>query len=314
VLARSRQVSWLTEADVEQRLRELDSTSWLGASFGGEFSLAGAQAKTALILEDGRWGVPTGSIPTTHILKPAVAGLDDHDLNEHLCLDAPRRAGLLAVRTRVVRFGDESAVVVERYDRRQCGSEIERIHQEDLCQALSVAPSGKYQNQGGPGPTAVARLLRSVMDARAADDAVRRFADASIWNWLSAGTDAHAKNLSLLSARDHVRLAPLHDVASAVPYGTHERKLRLAMRIGGDDGVVPARNTWPGAWRDLGLEAETLRARLLERAAQAPDAFADAANQPDNVALGRPTPSKLVDLVAERAIRCTRVVETTPMA
>ena len=79
--------------------RGLDSLA-RSRSFTGQFSLAGAQAKTALLFQDGRWGVPSGSTPTTHILKPAVAGLDDHDLNEHLCLDAARRAGLIAARTR----------------------------------------------------------------------------------------------------------------------------------------------------------------------------------------------------------------------
>jgi serine/threonine-protein kinase HipA len=311
VLARSGNVTWLTEDDVAERLRELrqDSTAWLGTSFTGQFSLAGAQAKTALLFQDGRWGVPAGSTPTTHILKPAVAGFDDHDLNEHLCLDAARRAGLLAVRTRVARFGDESAVVVDRYDRQERSSEILRVHQEDLCQALGVAPSAKYQNEGGPGPADIAKLLREAMPPRIADDAVRRFADALIWNWLIAGTDAHAKNYSLLLAQDQVRLAPLYDVASALPYGTHEKKLRLAMKIGGDYGVFPARNTWPGASRDLGLDADVLLARVLELGARAPDAFADAANQPDIVALERPMPGRLVDLVAERATRCMRLIE-----
>ena len=87
-------IIWLTNDEVAERLRELkaDSTAWLGRAFTGQFSLAGAQAKTALLNQDGRWGVPQGASPTTHILKPAVAGLDDHDLNEHICLDAARRA------------------------------------------------------------------------------------------------------------------------------------------------------------------------------------------------------------------------------
>ena len=95
VLTRPGRVTWLSEDGVAQRIRELrqDSTAWLGESFTGQFSLAGAQAKTALLFRDGRWGVPSGSTPTTHILKPAVAGLDDHDLNEHLCLDAARSCG-----------------------------------------------------------------------------------------------------------------------------------------------------------------------------------------------------------------------------
>jgi len=113
-LTRSGEVTWLTNAEVGQRLRELreDATAWLGRDFTGQFSLAGAQAKTALLYEDNRWGVPSGSAATSHILKPAVAGFDDHDLNEHLCLDAARRAGLVVARTRIARFGGESAIVV----------------------------------------------------------------------------------------------------------------------------------------------------------------------------------------------------------
>ena len=253
-------VSWLTEEDVAGRLRDLreDTTSWLGRPFTGQFSLAGAQAKTALLFEDGRWGVPSGSTPTTHILKPAVTGLDDHDLNEHLCLDAARRAGLVAARTSIARFGDETAVVVMRYDRRaRDDGAIARIHQEDLCQALGVPPSRKYQNEGGPSPAAIARLLRNAMAPAAAEDSVARFADALIWNWVIGGTDAHAKNYSLLLAGDQVRLAPLYDVASALPYGMHERGLRFAMTIGGDYRVSPYRNTWPEAAAELGVALQT---------------------------------------------------------
>jgi serine/threonine-protein kinase HipA len=311
VLGRSGEIAWLSDDDVAERLRELreDSTAWLGRSFTGQFSLAGAQAKTALLFQDGRWGVPSGSTPTTHILKPAVGGLDDHDLNEHLCLDAARRAGLLAVRTNVSRFGDETAVVVARYDRREAlGGEILRVHQEDLCQALGVPPGRKYQNEGGPGPAQIARLLREAIPPAIAEDAVWRFADALIWNWLIGGTDAHAKNYSLLLAGDQVRLAPLYDIASALPYGVHERKLRFAMKIGGDYRVFLQRNTWPGAARDLGLDAGALVDRVSELASFAPDGFADAVSAPDIVALDRGLPGKLLDLVAARAARCRRLL------
>jgi serine/threonine-protein kinase HipA len=161
-------------------------------TFTGQFSLAGAQAKTALVRSGERWGVPSGSTPTTHVLKPAVAGLDDGDVSEHLCLDAARRAGLTAARTAVSRFDDETAVVVTRYDPLERDGSIVRVHQEDLCQALSVPPDGKYENEGGPGVERVATLLRDAMPARESGTAVRRFADALIWNWLIAGTDAFA--------------------------------------------------------------------------------------------------------------------------
>jgi serine/threonine-protein kinase HipA len=310
VLGRAGNITWLTDDEVEGRLRELrhDSTAWLGPGFTGQFSLAGVQSKTALLRRNGRWGVPTGATPTTHILKPAMTGLADHDLNEHLCLDAARRAGLLAVRTKVARFGDESAVVVERYDRRFAGRDIVRVHQEDVCQALSISPSGKYQHDGGPGPREIVALLRRLMPSGAAYAVTWRFADALIWNWLIAGTDAHAKNYSILLAGDDIRVAPLYDMSSALPYGVHEKKLRMAMKIGGDYGIFPGRNNWPAAAADLRLPADQLVDRVRELAIRAPDAFAEAARAADISALGRALPGTLVDLIADRAKRCLRII------
>jgi serine/threonine-protein kinase HipA len=312
VLGRTGEVMWLTEDDVASRLRELreDSTAWLGRTFTGQFSLAGAQAKTALLFDGSRWGVPSGPIPTTHILKPAIAGLDDHDLNEHLCLDAARRAGLIAARSTIGRFADETAVVITRYDRiRDAEKRIARVHQEDLCQALGVPPGGKYQNEGGPTPARIARLFRDAMTPQAGEEAVRRFADALIWNWLIAGTDAHAKNYSVLLAGNQVRLAPLYDIASALPYGTHERKLRLAMKIGSSYDVFLQRSRWPDAARDLGLDADALVERARELARITPDAFADAASAPEVEALQRDLPGQLLQLVADRARRCLELLD-----
>lgn len=311
-LERPGDVTWLTEDEVAERLRELkaDATAWLGRSFTGQFSLAGAQAKTALLFQDGRWGVPSGATPTSHILKPAVAGFDDHDLNEHLCLDAARRAGLIVARTRVGHFGDESAIVVDRYDRVQIGARIVRVHQEDLCQALAVPPGQKYQNEGGPGPIQVVELLRNAMPARAADDAVWRFIDALAWNWLIAGTDAHAKNYSLLLAGNDVRLAPLYDVASALPYGTHEKKLRLAMKLGGHYDVFTYRDPWPRAAEELGVDTDTVIDRVRALAARAPDSFADAAATSEVTELKRDLATHLVDLVSERVTRCVALLRT----
>ena len=140
------------------------------------------------------------------------------------------------------------------------GDGVLRVHQEDLCQALGLPPDRKYQRDEGPTPAQIARLLRDSMPPSVAEDAVWRFADALAWNWLIAGTDAHAKNYSLLLSADQVRLAPLYDVASALPYGTDEHKLRLAMKIGKSYAVYPRRNYWPAAAADLDLDADALRA------------------------------------------------------
>jgi serine/threonine-protein kinase HipA len=173
-----------------------------------------------------------------------------------------------------------------------------------MCQALGKAPSMKYQNEGGPGPSDVAGLIRGVMPARIAEEAIWRFADALIWNWLVAGTDGHAKNYSLLLADNDVRLAPLYDIASGLPYGTNERKLRLAMKIGGEYDVFPARNNWPAAAKQLRVDADRLQDRVIELAQMAPEAFADAAGADPVKALDRPLPATLVSLVADRSTRC----------
>lgn len=298
-------VEWLSDDDVAQLLREVraDQTAWLGARGGaGRWSLAGAQAKIALRHDGARWGRPFGRSATTHILKPAISGLDQHDLNEHLCLQAARGAGVLAARSRVITVADERAICVERYDRVPAGEDIARIHQEDLCQALGVHPDRKYESDGGPSVAGIASLLTRTIGGRAARHARERLADALALNWLLAGPDAHAKNYSLLLSAGQVRLAPLYDVASALPYpDVYPDKLRLAMRIGGQylASRVTADN-WRRAAAHLALDEPVVLSRVARLAERLPDAMAAAAAHPDVTALGSPLPQQLVDLVAHR--------------
>ena len=313
VVGKAGTIRWLDEDQVAARLTTLmgDPAAWLGPDFTGRFSLAGAQAKTALYFDGKRWGLPTGAAPTTHILKPAIAGLDDHDLNEHLCLDAARRAGLLVARTRIARFGKRTAIVVDRYDRRRVDARVARIHQEDLCQALRISPRNKYQTDGGPGPGAVAMLLRdTVRPVGAATAAVKAFTDALAWNWIIGGTDAHAKNYSILLSGDQVRFAPLYDVASVLPYdGVYEPKLKMAMKLGGEYRLKGhSQRTWPKVAGDVGLDADRTVARVAALAAAAPDAFRDAAANPEVRRLRRPLSRRLVDAVADRAARCAALL------
>jgi serine/threonine-protein kinase HipA len=59
----------------------------------------------------------------------------------------------------VTRFKDEIAIVIERYDRQRRGNDVVRIHQEDICQALGIMPTQKYQNEGGPSAFNIVELL-----------------------------------------------------------------------------------------------------------------------------------------------------------
>lgn len=300
----------LHEREIAARLRALkrDQSSWLGEGDSGRFSLAGAQGKFALHRDEGGWGIPDGALPTTHILKPAIPGHADHEINEHLCLAAARRLGLLAARSEVAEFEDQRAIVVERYDRATVGGHLLRIHQEDLCQALSVPPSGKYEADGGPGARSIIDLIARVMSPPDARVSIHRFTDALILNWFIAGTDAHAKNYGLLLRGGDVKMAPLYDLASALPYREHESRLKLAMKLGRDYGAWPRHDPWPYAARSCGLGADALRARVLDLGGRIPDALSDAAADPAIRRLGSPLPAVLVGRVADRVRRCLAVM------
>ncbi len=307
------EIRWLDADEVAERLRLLrrDPTAW-HTSDTGQFSLAGAQAKTAMYFDTntGRWGEPQGAIATTHILKPAVIGLDDHDLNEHLCLRAANLIGLPAASSYVGRFGSERVIVVERYDRlRHSDGTITRIHQEDMCQALGLPPTSKYQNDGGPTPEQIITILRNnVFPASAATAAVNHFVDALAYNWIIGGTDAHAKNYSVLLAGSQVRLAPLYDIASALAYDDmYVPKLRMAMKIGGEYGIEAASGRH---WRRFAeankLDPHETIARIDDLASRSPDAFATAARDKSVRALRSRLPASLADRIATRAAQCRK--------
>lgn len=232
-LAAGGDIKWLTDAEIAERLADLKRTQSMGRQKNeGQFSLPGAQPKTALLRgDDGRWGVPSGRIPTTHILKPPISDLDGQAENEVFCLALANKAGLAAARANVMRFGEEIAIVVERYDRfRNREGEVRRIHQEDMCQAMAVHPAKKYENEGGPGIVKIMDLLNWSSDPT---EDRRRFMRAIAFNFVIMGTDAHAKNYSMLFAAGRVRLAPLYDVASYIPYVPERwQDLRMPMKIG----------------------------------------------------------------------------------
>lgn len=311
-------IAWLNEDEIAARLRALreDHAAGRSARDTGQFSLAGAQPKTALLFQNGRWGVPSGRMPTTHILKPPTGQLDGYAENEHFCLRLARALGLPTASSEVRVFGNEKAFVVERYDRVQTTtpaartkSKILRLHQEDMCQALAVEPTRKYQNEGGPSPALIARLLVSHSSEGRQD--LLTLLDALLFNWLIAGTDAHAKNYSLLlAARGRVRLAPLYDLSSALPYPElDQRRLKLAMKLGATYRVrdIAARNVTTLA-KELGLDTELalVRARALAETMRAQVQLVAAGVRADG--LNHPIVDRLEKQIDLHARRCLSVL------
>ncbi|MCS3765804.1 MULTISPECIES: type II toxin-antitoxin system HipA family toxin [Bradyrhizobium] len=302
-------VEWLDETAIAKRLQTLreDHAAWRLPRDAGQFSLAGAQPKTALLFQKGKWGIPSGRIPTTHILKPPTGHFDGHAENEHICLILARNLGLPVADTQVMRFGKEIAIVIERYDRQFSGNEIVRVHQEDICQALGILPTRKYQNDGGPSPADVIELLRTYSTDRVVD--VDTFVEALGFNWLIAGTDAHAKNYSLLLAGGpHVRLAPLYDIASILPYDDIDlQKIKLAMKIGGDYKLSQiGLRDWQKFARETRLDPDKVIAGLISMAEQLPDIVAAVREQGRKDGLDNAIIGRLAEHLIARAKQCRR--------
>ena len=231
-------VEWLDEASLETLLREVAARSSPDrrVMHTGQFSLPGALGKVALVWDEAgsRWGRPSGRRASTHILKPPLPGVAGHNENEHFSLRLAREAGLPAASSRVVRFGGQGAIAVERYDRwTDPRGEVRRRHQEDMSQALGLDPALRYAAEGGAGIREIVRLLRD----HAAPGGVDAFVRGVAFAWITAGTDAHPRNFSLLiEPGENGTLAPLYDLASALGLGVKPRQmrgLRMAMAIGG---------------------------------------------------------------------------------
>ena len=273
---RTGDIDWLSDTDFAELVRDLAThqSDWDPGRFGGRWSLAGAQPKAALVRDpaSGRFGIPRDATPTTVIVKPAIAGYARHHINEALCLSAAGEAGLLAAVSEVVEIADVQVLISMRYDRLHDGTAWRRVHQEDMCQALSVHPSLKYQSDGGPGVGKIADLLaRLPIEDREVN--AERFFKALAYNVLIGGTDAHAKNYSLVLIGARAQVSPLYDVASAAPYDQHQRLLS-SMKIGDHWKMLDVTNSdWRTVGRRLGLSGDRAVAWVDELREQLPGAF-----------------------------------------
>ena len=297
-------VDWLTETEVARELRTVREHGIPGTTPRtiGQFSLAGAQPKIALLHDGRRWGLPRGRTPTTHILKPPTREFAGFAENEHFCLDLAARLGLGAASSRVTRFDTEVAIVVQRFDRVKRDGVYRRLHQEDACQALGVMPNLKYENQGGPGIADIVTLLRAT--SHAAVDDVGRFLGAVALGWVIAATDGHAKNYALLhGAGQRVRLAPLFDIASYLPYTDRAlHRVKLAMQVGGEYLI---RRVARPHWIDLADRIAVPPHQLLDEVRALLTRLPDAIEDTRAAAVRDGLNAKFVNGLAQRLVRRT---------
>ena len=218
-------------------------------------------------------------------------------------MTAARRLGLDAAVTAYTGFDGELAVVVTRY---HCilgaDGRVQRVHQEDMCQALAVFPRDKYEFDCGPRAARLVATLEPPSLPETRSDNADGFIAALVYNYLIGAPDAHAKNYSVLLAGDQVKFAPLYDVASGLPFDRrgHEGLGSAAMSIGGEKRfgkVVRRYGEQFGA--EVGREPERLLARVREMAERIPDTLAEFMYEPEIVGPAGELRPRLLDRVAD---------------
>ena len=223
-------------------------------------SLAGAQGKLAVSIRDGRFNLPQNGAPSSHILKPKSARFDGLVENEFFCMRLAAKAGLEVAGVEMGQAGDIPFLQVERFDRaRLPDGRLERIHQEDFCQALGIPPELKYQQEGGPNLKKSFTLVRSVSTIPGPD--VLRLFDAVVFNFLIGNSDAHGKNFSFLYHDGNARLAPLYDLVCTQAYP--QISADLAMKIGDErkPSQIHARD-WQKFFKEVGFGNAVAQQRL----------------------------------------------------
>lgn len=209
---------------------------------GVRLSLAGAQDKLPVRISGQQISLPLEQAPSTHLLKFASPYFKYLPENEYLLGRLASRMGLPVPQAELLRPDNGGTIlVVERYDRRLEKSEIQRLHQEDFCQALGRSPLRKYQKEGGPRHAELAEIIRIHGSLPLAD--LRLLARWAIFNWLMGNCDAHAKNVSLLlSPLRGTRLAPFYDLVCTRVYKPLDRNLAMSFGDQFEPGQVIRRD------------------------------------------------------------------------
>lgn len=260
----------LSDTEVARLLRGILSPSPLGLPDDEDFriSIAGAQEKTALLNFEGRWCMPHGATPTTHIFKLplGLVGGQQYDMresveNEWLCAQILAAFGLPVAPCEILKFEDMTVLSVVRFDRSWWNSpdgdrRLLRLPQEDMCQATGTPPWKKYEADDGPGVAPIMGLLAGALDPSADR---RTFFQAQVLFWMLCATDGHAKNFSLfLRPGGAYELTPMYDVLSAYPIlGEGSGKLsifkaKMAMAVRSDNAHWKMREILHRHWLAVG--------------------------------------------------------------
>lgn len=271
----------------------------LAGQEGLRLSLAGAQDKLPVVLQGTRIGLPLNGTPSTHILKPPIPGIDGSVFNEAFCMTLARSLKLTVAPVQIVPAAGTLVLRVQRYDRLAAdgAAYAQRLHQEDLCQALGVPPEHRYQNEGGPDLAQCFALLRRA--TRPSAPHVLALLDGVVFNTLIGNHGAHGRNFSLLYGARGAGLAPLYDLLSTAVYPRLAGQ--MAMKLGGKYRFSEVMSHhWGQFASEAGLSPAQLRKRALDIARRLPELAHQILAGFETHGYGHPVLNQIVAMVEQR--------------
>ncbi|MBL8857429.1 MAG: type II toxin-antitoxin system HipA family toxin [Planctomycetes bacterium] len=297
----------LSEDGLIRVLDALPTRPLLAGEDGLRLSLAGAQSKVPVVLVDGAVALPISGQPTTHILKPPIARFSATTENEAFVMRLAAAVGLDVAPVEARSVHDRTFLLIRRYDRSiDDAGGVRRIHQEDFCQALGVAPETKYASEGGPTFGACFALVRRTAVRPAVD--VLKLLDAAIFNLVVGNADAHGKNFSILYEAQGARLAPLYDLLATVAYP--ELSPQLAMKLGKRATLAEMdARAWAAFAAEAGLGWPLVRRRVVEICAEVSAHSSGVASELMQPGLDEAALSRFAQLVRDRAEICAVTVQ-----
>lgn len=236
---------------------------------GASFSLAGAQNKIPLHKSNSEYSLPLYGAASNCIIKTPMKHAEWSVPNELFCMQLASKVLAGVADTEYLPLGEESSLVVHRYDRAVQNTRLVRLPQEDFCQLSGLPSRLKYESEGGPGFATCASLIRKYCSVPAPH--LMRMLHWAIFNLCIGNMDAHAKNLSLLTRESGKVLAPFYDLVCTLYYEGFSTE--LAMSIGGrsnPDKIAAAQ--WSQFAQNIGMpeklvlqEASRIIRRIIDK-------------------------------------------------
>lgn len=207
----------LSSSDLDHRIRDAKNGHLDPLTLGSRFSLAGAQSKFSVTLNNGRFYTSTLQNTSTHIIKPGnykLRGIDGAEAGLHTLASA---IGVPAALSSVLHSAAGSAFISQRFDR----NHGQRTATEDLTQVLALPESAKYTHFD---PALVFQTLKS---AGFDDSQLYALVAQIVYNTHVGNSDAHLKNYSVFI--DSKTICPLYDCVPIGAFPMYSQRLPIAV-------------------------------------------------------------------------------------